>query len=157
MRRRGQLGHIRKAGEVMTIKVTCEACGATFTRERDPSTNGPSFRLCDACKRARKRACNRACHAKARKKIQAERKSKAPKKVVKKCHRCGRTFVERPMSVKTISASNAPYYSHRYCPSCTWAMKRAMRSCDPRYVGVGGHGDILEGMRVVDIRKAGET
>ena len=95
MRRRGQLGHIREAGEGMT-------------------------------------------------------------KVVKRCHRCGRTFVERPMPKRTCSSLSA-FYSHRYCPSCTWAMKRAMRSCDPRYVGVGGHGDVLDGLRVVDIRKAGET
>lgn len=94
MRRRGQLGHIRKAGEGMT-------------------------------------------------------------KVVKRCRRCGRSFVERPMPKRTCSSLSA-LYSHRYCPSCTWAMKRAMRSCDPRYVGVGGHGDVLEGMRVVDIRKAGD-
>ena len=139
----------------MTIKVTCEDCGATFTRERDPSKSGPRFRLCDACKRARKRAQDRACHAKERANQLAERAA-ASAKVVKRCRRCGRTFEERPMSVKTISASNSLYYSHRYCPSCTWAMKRAMRSCDPRYVGVGGHGDVLEGMRVVDIRKAGD-
>lgn len=139
----------------MTIKVTCEDCGATFTRERDPSKSGPRFRLCDACKRERKLACNRRAGAKERAKRKAERAA-ASAKVVKRCRRCGRTFEERPMSVKTISASNSPYYSHRYCPSCTWAMKRAMLSCDPRYVGVGGHGDILEGMRVVDIRKAGE-
>lgn len=61
------------------------------------------------------------------------------------------------MSRNGISVSPSYYFTHRYCPSCTWAMKRAMRSCDPRYVGVGGHGDVLDGLRVVDIRKAGET
>lgn len=155
MRRRGQLGHIRKAGEVMTIKVTCEQCGAKFTREYEPSKNVPRFRLCNACKQERKRACNRKAHKALNAKRKAERAA-ASAKVVKKCRRCGRTFEERPMSVKTISASNSPYYSHRYCPSCTWAMKRAMLSCDPRYVGVGGHGDVLDGGRAVDIRKAGE-
>jgi hypothetical protein len=32
---------------------------------------------------------------------------------------------------------------HSYCESCRWKMKRAARACDPRYSGVGGHGDIL--------------
>lgn len=67
----------------------------------------------------------------------------ASAKVVKKCHRCGRTFVERPMPKRTCSSLSA-LYSHRYCPSCTWAMKRAARICDPRYASVGGHSDILE-------------
>ena len=138
----------------MTIKVTCEDCGVTFSRERDPSTPGPSFRLCDACKRERKLACSRKAHKALNAKRKAERAA-ASAKVVKKCHRCGRTFVERPMPKRTCSSLSA-LYSHRYCPSCTWAMKRAMLSCDPRYVGVGGHGDVLDGGRAVDIRKAGE-
>lgn len=139
----------------MTIEVTCEQCGAKFTREYEPSRNVPRFRLCDACKQERKRACMR----KSNKALSAKRKAEraaASAKVVKKCHRCGRTFVERPMPKRTCSSLSA-LYSHRYCPSCTWAMKRAMRSCDPRYVGVGGHGDVLDGARAVDIRKAGET
>lgn len=139
----------------MTIEVTCEQCGVRFTRERD-SKKGRRFRLCDACKSERKLACQR----KANKAVSAKRKAEraaASAKVVKKCRRCGRTFVERPMPSTTISAANAPYFSHRYCPSCTWAMQRAARTCDPRYVGVGGHGDVLDGARAVDIRKAGET
>lgn len=141
----------------MTIEVTCEQCGAKFTREYEPHKKGPRFRLCDACRHERKLACNRKANKAVNAKRKAERAAAASAKVVKRCRRCGRTFEERPLSVKTISASNAPYYSHSYCPSCTWAMKRAMRSCDPRYVGVGGHGDVLDGARAVDIRKAGET
>ena len=97
----------------MTIKVTCEGCGATFTRERDPSKSGPRFRLCDACKRARKRAHDRACHAKERANQLAERAA-ASAKVVKRCHRCGRTFDERPIPNTTISAADSTYISHRY-------------------------------------------
>ena len=127
----------------MTIEVTCEQCGAKFTREYEPSKNGPRFRLCDACKHERKLACNR----KANKALSAKRKAEraaASAKVMKKCRRCGRTFEERPISNTTISASDATYFSHRYCPSCTWAMKRVARICDPRYASVGGHSDILE-------------
>lgn len=127
----------------MTIEVTCEQCGAKFTREYEPSRNVPRFRLCDACKQERKRACMR----KSNKALSAKRKAEraaASAKVVKKCHRCGRTFVERPIPATTISAADSPYFSHRYCPSCTWSMKLAARTCDPRYVGVGGHSDILE-------------
>ena len=153
MRRRCILGHFGKAGEGMTIEVTCEQCGARFTRERD-SKKGGRFRLCDACKHERKLACQREANKAVSAKRKADRAA-ASAKVVKKCRRCGRTFVERPMPKRTCSSLSA-LYSHRYCPSCTWAMKRAMRSCDPRFAGVGGHGDILEGVRAVDIRKAGE-
>ncbi len=151
MRRRCILGNLGKAGNGMTIEVTCEQCGARFTRESD-SKKGRRFRLCDACKYERKRKANKAVSAKRK----AERAA-ASAKVVKRCHRCGRTFEERPMSRNGISVSPSYYFTHRYCQSCTWAMKRAMRSCDPRYVGVGGHGDVLDGLRAVDIRKAGET
>ena len=141
----------------MIMEFTCEDCGAKVTREYKDPSHAPRLHLCDACRYARKLVYNRAWSAKARAMRRAQCKAKAYKKCVKKCHRCGRTFEERPMPTTTISAANAPYFSHRYCPSCTWAMKRAARSCDPRYSGVGGHGDILDGVRAVDIRKAGET
>ena len=47
------------------------------------------------------------------------------------------------MSPIKVQASNESYVEHRYCESCRWKMKRAARACDPRYAGVGGHGDIL--------------
>ncbi len=49
-------------------------------------------------------------------------------KIVKKCRRCGHTFEEKRLSPIKVQASNESYVEHRYCP---------------RYVGVGGHGDIL--------------
>ena len=64
-------------------------------------------------------------------------------KIVKKCRRCGREFEEKRLSPIKVQASNESYVEHRYCPSCSWKMKRAARACDPRYSGVGGHGDIL--------------
>ena len=64
-------------------------------------------------------------------------------KIVKKCRRCGHTFEEKRLSPIKVQASNESYVEHRYCPSCSWKMKRAARACDPRYSGVGGHGDIL--------------
>ena len=54
-------------------------------------------------------------------------------KIVKKCRRCGHTFEEKRLSPIKVQASNESYVEHRYCA----------RACDPRYVGVGGHGDIL--------------
>jgi len=63
----------------------------------------------------------------------------------KRCRRCGRTFEEKPMPKTSASASNEAYIDHRFCPSCTWQMKRAARLCDPRYAGVGGHGAITAG------------
>ena len=65
------------------------------------------------------------------------------KKIVKKCRRCGRTFEEKLLSPTKVHASNESYVEHRYCPSCRWKMRRAARMCVSRYVGVGGHGDIL--------------
>lgn len=64
-------------------------------------------------------------------------------KIVKKCRRCGKVFEEKPMKPYRMPTSDEGYMEHRYCPSCRWAQKRAARLCDPRYVGVGGHGDIL--------------
>ncbi|MBQ6339029.1 MAG: hypothetical protein IJI36_07795 [Kiritimatiellae bacterium] len=63
---------------------------------------------------------------------------------MKKCSRCGRTFEEARLSPYKVQGSDDGYVEHRYCPSCRWKQRRAARLCDPRYVGVGGHGDILE-------------
>ena len=65
-------------------------------------------------------------------------------KIVKKCRRCGRTFEEARLSPYKVQGSDDGYVEHRYCPSCRWKQRRAARACDPRYTGVGGHGDILE-------------
>jgi hypothetical protein len=65
-------------------------------------------------------------------------------KIVKKCRRCGRTFEEARLSPYKVLGSDDGYVEHRYCPSCRWKQRRAARACDPRYSGVGGHGDILE-------------
>ena len=64
-------------------------------------------------------------------------------KIVKKCRRCGRTFEEARLSPYKVLGSDDGYVEHRYCPSCRWKQRRAARACDPRYSGVGGHGDIL--------------
>ena len=65
-------------------------------------------------------------------------------KIVKKCRRCGHRFAQaaKPSLYQIIAASDG-YVLRSYCKSCAWAMKRAARACDPRHVGVGGHGDIL--------------
>ena len=65
-------------------------------------------------------------------------------KIVKKCRRCGRTFEDARLSPYKVQGSDDGYVEHRYCPSCRWKQRRAARACDPRYAGVGGHGDILE-------------
>ena len=123
----------------MIMEFTCKTCGAKFTRE----WNGrpPMPRRCETCKRETARELNRKWKAAQTTK---RKKARANNTVMKKCHRCGRMFEERPLPSTTISAADSPYFSHRYCPSCTWSMKRAARTCDPRYVGVGGHSDILE-------------
>ena len=63
---------------------------------------------------------------------------------VRKCRRCGMVFEEKHLKPYKMPTSDEGYVEHRYCPSCRWAQKRAARLCDPRYVGVGGHGDVLE-------------
>ena len=63
------------------------------------------------------------------------------------CRRCGNVFEERYLKPHKIPTSDEGFVEHRYCPSCRWAQKRAARLCDPRYVGVGGHGDVLEAGR----------
>lgn len=68
-------------------------------------------------------------------------------KIVKKCRRCGRTFEEARLSPYKVQGSDDGYVEHRYCPSCRWKQRRAARACDPRYSGVGGHGDVLEAGR----------
>jgi hypothetical protein len=70
-----------------------------------------------------------------------------PEKIVKKCRRCGHTFEEKRLSLFKISTGDGGYVEHRYCPSCRWLQQRAARACDSRYVGVGGHGDVLEAGR----------
>lgn len=66
-------------------------------------------------------------------------------KIVRKCRKCGQPFEQtaRPHLYK-VSASSSPYVMRSYCPPCTSLISRAARLCDPRYVGVGGHGDVLE-------------
>lgn len=66
---------------------------------------------------------------------------------VRTCRRCGRVFEEKPLKPYRMPTSAEGYVEHRYCPRCRWAQKRAARLCDPRYAGVGGHGDILEAGR----------
>ncbi|MBR4651843.1 MAG: hypothetical protein IKO72_00650 [Kiritimatiellae bacterium] len=69
-------------------------------------------------------------------------------KVVKRCRRCGTVFAQtaRPRIYK-ISATAEAYTLFSYCYRCRRQMSRAARACDPRYTGVGGHGDILEAGR----------
>ncbi len=66
-------------------------------------------------------------------------------KVVRKCRRCRKVFEqnERPGLYK-ISAAEEAYVQHSYCEKCRKKIKRSYRACDPRYAGVGGHGDYLE-------------
>ena len=64
-------------------------------------------------------------------------------RIEKKCRRCGNVFKERYLKPHKMPTSDEGFVEHRYCPSCRWVMKRAARACDPRYSGVGGHGDIL--------------
>lgn len=62
----------------------------------------------------------------------------APNSVVKSCRRCGKEFKEQLL--RGVPSSSAAYTSHRYCPNCRASQQFAARKCDPRYVGVGGHG-----------------
>ena len=123
----------------MIMEFTCKTCGAKFTREW--SGRPPMPRRCETCKRETARESNSRWKAEQTAK---RKKARANNTVMKKCHRCGRMFEERPIPSTTISAADSTYFSHRYCPSCTWSMKRAARSCDTRFANVGGHVDILE-------------
>ena len=71
---------------------------------------------------------------------------------VKRCHRCGKMFEDRQLPKVTASVSSEAYIDHRYCPSCSWTMKRAAHACDPRYAGVGGHGGLEIGAGITKWR-----
>ncbi len=66
-------------------------------------------------------------------------------KVVRKCRGCRKEFEQtvRPRIYKMSAAEDA-YVLHSYCERCRQKIKRRYRECDPRYSGVGGHGDVLE-------------
>lgn len=69
-------------------------------------------------------------------------------KIVRRCRRCGRVFEQRAKpSLNSISSGSEAYVLHSFCPSCRWQNTRAARECDPRYSGVGGHGNVLAGER----------
>lgn len=129
----------------MVRELVCVLCGERFTHELNGSGRRPRF--CKACKAKRRRQQSRnsraKCGAKKRKLERAEAAKSA--KVVKKCRRCGKVFVQtaRPSRNKIDSAPDA-YVLRSYCESCAWEMKRTAHLCDPRYVGVGGHGDFYE-------------
>ena len=94
-----------------------------------------------------KRAKNRRQNTRLRA-LLAAREEDAKKRlpVVKRCRRCGKTFTEKPIPSYRVP-TNSALYSHRYCPSCTWDLRRAEKACDPRYSGIGGHGAIVEARR----------
>ena len=54
------------------------------------------------------------------------------------CEMCGEKFA---------AVQKCKYNPPRFCPACKAEKKRAARACDPRYTGVGGHGDVLEAGR----------
>ena len=121
----------------MLVESTCKMCGEKFTHEHNPH-GGCRARFCEPCRRERK-------WARDAKRIRKRAEARKAARLVRRCRRCGEEFVQdkRPSLVK-ISASSDAYVLRSYCPSCTWKMKRAARACDPRYSGVGGHGDILD-------------
>ena len=128
----------------MLGEFVCDLCGQKFLHEENRH-GGNQSRYCEPCRKERLRELKRGYNAKY--KAEAKRKRAEDRKaarLVRRCRRCGEEFVQdkRPRLVK-ISASSDSYVLRSYCPSCTWKMKRAARLCDPRYVGVGGHGDIL--------------
>ena len=130
----------------------CVLCGERFTREWN-GHGGNRPRFCAKCKAERERAAKEVYRATAREKDREARKAASakkparPSKVVKRCRRCGRVFEEKRLSLYKISTGDGGYVEHRYCQACRWLQKRAARACDPRYTGVGGHGDILEAGR----------
>ena len=65
-------------------------------------------------------------------------------RVVKKCRRCGEAFEQllKPSPYKIAAGSDA-YVLHSYCESCRKTTRARARDCDPRYAGVGGHGDLF--------------
>lgn len=129
----------------MLAEFVCVLCGERFTREWN-GHGGNRSRFCAKCKAERERASNRRQSAEINVVRKRERREAAKAaKVVRKCRRCGKVFEQdaRP-KITSISAHSDAYVLRSYCKSCAWAMKRAARACDSRYVGVGGHGDVLE-------------
>ena len=129
----------------MLGEFVCVQCGKEFTREWS-GHGGNCPRFCAACIAERKRASNRRRSAEINVVRKRERREAAKAaKVVRKCRRCGKMFEQdaRP-NLTSISAHSDAYVLRSYCKSCAWAQKRAARACDSRYVGVGGHGDVLE-------------
>lgn len=132
----------------MVGEFVCVLCGKKFTREWS-GHGGNRARFCDACRADRKRASDHRNNVKwnaERKRQRAEaKKTVEASKIVRRCRRCGKVFEQyaKP-GLYSISAHSDAYVLRSYCKSCAWAMKRAARACDSRYVGVGGHGDVLE-------------
>ena len=122
------------ARERVMGEFTCVECGAKFSRFYNPRSHKPG--ICDECQHKKKVERDR--------RRRAEMRDEHPRCIVKKCRRCGKMFEQeaRP-SLYAISAASDGYVLRSYCKSCAWVMKRAARACDPRYSGVGGHGDIL--------------
>ena len=122
------------ATERIMGEFTCVECGAKFSRFYNPRSHKPG--ICDECQHKKKVERDR--------RRRAEMRDEHPRCIVKKCRRCGRVFEDKRLKPYKMPTSDEGYVEHRYCPSCRWAQKRAARACDSRYVGVGGHGDVLE-------------
>lgn len=129
----------------MVVEFVCVRCGAKFTRERSRRGGNPP-QVCEACKAARAHDYHVAYK---RRQAEAKKPKKAakPAKIVKRCRRCGRVFEEKRISLTKVANASEGYVEHRYCPNCLWKQRRAAQACDPRYIAVGGHGDILEAGR----------
>ena len=126
----------------MVVEFVCVRCGEKFTRERSRRGGNPP-QVCEACKAARAHDYHVAYKRRQAEAKKPKRPAK-PAKIVKRCRRCGRTFEEKRLSLTKVANASEGYVEHRYCPSCRWKQRRAAQACDPRYVGVGGHGDVLE-------------
>ena len=129
----------------MVVEFVCVRCGEKFTRERSRRGGNPP-QVCEACKAARAHDYHVAYKRRQAEAKKPKRPAK-PAKIVKRCRRCGRTFEEKRLSLTKVANASEGYVEHRYCPSCRWKQRRAAQACDPRYTGVGGHGDILEAGR----------
>jgi len=130
------------------MEFVCEMCGAKFEHDwKRRGGNRPRFGA--ACKAERRQASNQRAHKIRAEKRKAERAEAAKSnKIVRRCRRCGKMFEQtaRPRLL-TIQVATDAYVLRSYCKSCSWAMQRAARACDSRYVGVGGHSDVLEAGR----------
>ena len=124
---------------------TCDKCGNPF--QYAWKGRGTLPHICPACQRKAKKEKDRRYLKRLKelddRAIAALTATRKHKPAVKKCRRCGRTFAEKPLRANRVPPTSA-LFSHSYCPSCTWAMKRAASACDPRFAGVGGHGEIVE-------------